>query len=193
MPTQFERRATIQPCIVGSSMTPGDPKSICSLRTEHYGAFGIALLVQILCIRHSITAAEGYLNFYIHNDTVIKRLKYGIQKEMGSTKYCKTDYDIWAETIHILDCLPCPSAFTHVKGHQDEVLYASCKVRSPLPRLAHYNIEMDRLAGQCRNAGIQPTMTTVLPRSEIALVLNSNVVTHNVKDAISHAMKYAPV
>ena len=41
--------------------------------------------------------------------------------------------------------------------------------------------------------GIQPTMTTVLPRSEIALVLNSNVVTHNVKDAISHAMKYAPV
>jgi len=59
-------------CIVGSSMTPGDPKSICSLRTEHYGAFGIALLVQVLCIRHSITAAEGYLNFYIDNDTVIK-------------------------------------------------------------------------------------------------------------------------
>ena len=148
-------------CIVGSSMTPGDPKSIWSLRTEHYGAFGIALLVQILCIRHSITAAEGYLNFYIHNDTVIKRLKYGIQQEMGSIKYCNTDYDIWAETIHILESLPCPSAFTHVKGHQDEVLYAlkghqdevlyaSCKVRSPLPRLAHYNIEMDRLAGQCR-------------------------------------------
>ena len=84
-------------------MTPGDPKSICSLRTEHYGAFGIALLVQILCIRHSITAAEGYLNFYIDNDTVIKRLKYGIQQEMGSIKYCKTDYDIWAETIHILE------------------------------------------------------------------------------------------
>ena len=120
-----------------------------SIRTEHYGAFGIALLVQILCIRHSITAAEGYLNFYIDNDTVIKRLKYGIPQEMGSTKYCKTDYDIWAETIHILESLPCPSAFTHVKGHQDEVLYASCKVRSLLPRLAHYNIEMDRLAGQC--------------------------------------------
>jgi len=81
-------------CIVCSSMTPGDPKSICSLRTEHYGAFGIALLAQILCIRHSITATEGYLNFFIDNDTVIKRLKYGIRPEMGSTKYCKTDYDI---------------------------------------------------------------------------------------------------
>jgi len=179
--------------IVGSSRTPGDPKSICSLRTEHYGAFGIALLVQILCIRHSITATEGHLNFYIDNDTVIKRLKYGIQPEMGSIKYCKTDYDIWAETIHILESLPCTSAFTHVKGHQDDALYAFCKVTSPLPRLAHYNIEMDRIAGQCRNEGIQPMMTTVLPRSEIALVLNSNVVTHNVKDAISHAMKYEPV
>ena len=58
-------------CLVGSSMTPGDPKSICSLRTEHYGAFGIALLAQILCTRHSITATDGYLNFFIDNDTVI--------------------------------------------------------------------------------------------------------------------------
>jgi len=57
--------------IVGSSMTPGDTKSICSLRTEHYGAFGIALLAQILCIRYSITATDGYLNFFIDNDTVI--------------------------------------------------------------------------------------------------------------------------
>ena len=31
-----------QECLKGSSMTPGDPKTICSLRTEHYGAFGIA-------------------------------------------------------------------------------------------------------------------------------------------------------
>ena len=58
------------------------------------------------------------LNLFIDNDTVIKRLKYGVRPEMGSTKHCKTDYDIWAETIHILDCLPCTSAFTHVKGHQ---------------------------------------------------------------------------
>jgi len=34
-----------QECLEGSSMTPGDPKSICSLRTEHFGAFGIALVV----------------------------------------------------------------------------------------------------------------------------------------------------
>ena len=58
-------------------MTPGDPKSFCSLRTEHYLAFDIALLAQILCIRHSITATKGYINFSIDNDTVIKRLKYG--------------------------------------------------------------------------------------------------------------------
>jgi len=36
-------------------------------------------------------------------------------------------------------------------------------------------------------------MTTVLPTSKIALVLNSKVVTNNVKEAISHAMKCAPV
>ena len=119
-------------------MTPGDPKSICSLRTEQCGAFGIALLAQILCIRHSITATDGYLNFFIDNDTVIKRLKYSVRPEMGSTKHCKKDDDIpvWVETVHILNCLPCTSTFTHVKGHQDDALYAFCKVRSPLPRIA---------------------------------------------------------
>ena len=163
-------------------MTPGDPKSICSLRTEQCGAFGIALLAQILCIRHSITATDGYLNFFIDNDTVIKRLKYSVRPEMGSTNHCKKDDDIpvWVETVHILNCLPCTSTFTHVKGHQDDALYAFCKVRSPLPRIAHYNIEMDRIAAQCRTAGIQPMMTTVLPTSKIALVLNSKVVTNNV-------------
>ena len=75
-------------------MAPGDPKSICSLRTEHYGAFGIALLAQNLCIRHCITATDGYLNFFIDNDMVIKRLKYGVRPEMGPTKHCKTDYGI---------------------------------------------------------------------------------------------------
>jgi len=123
-----------QECLEGSSMTPWDPQSICSLRTEHYGAFGIALIVHIICIRHSITATTGYINFYIDNDTVIKRLKYGVQPETGSTKHCKTDYDIWAETLNILIFLPCTSTFSRVKGHQDDALYAFCKVRSPLPR-----------------------------------------------------------
>jgi len=143
---------------------------------------------QILCIRHSITATKGYINFFIDNDTVIKRLKYGVRPEMGSTKHCKTDYDIWIETIHILNCLPCTRVFTHVKGHQDDALYAFSKVRSPLTQIAHYYIEMDKIAAQCRTAGTQPMMITVLPTSKIALVLNSKeVVTNNVKEARSHA------
>jgi len=121
-----------QECLEDSSMTPGDPKSICSLRTEHYGAFGISLIVQIICIGHSITASTGYINFYIDNDTVIKRLKYSVRPEMGSTKHCKINYDIWIETLHILNCL-CTSILSHVKGHQDDALYAFCKVGSPLP------------------------------------------------------------
>ena len=129
----------------GSSMTPGDPTIICSLRTKHYGAFGITLIIHVICIRHSITETTGYLNFYINNDAVIKRLKYGVLPEMGATKHCKTDYDIWAETEKILNLLPCTSTFSHVKGHQDDgVLYALCEVRSPLPRIAHYNIAMDK-------------------------------------------------
>ena len=63
-----------QECLEGSSMTPGDPKSMRSLRTEHFGAFGIVVVVQIVCIRHSVTATTGYINFFIDNDTVIKRL-----------------------------------------------------------------------------------------------------------------------
>ena len=82
-----------QECPQGSSMTPEDPKSMCSLRTEHFRTFGIALVVQI-CIRHYVTSTKGYINFFIDNDTVIKRLRQGVMPEMGSTKHCKTDYDI---------------------------------------------------------------------------------------------------
>ena len=37
-------------CSEGSSMTPRDPTTICSLRTEHCGAFAIALIAHIICI-----------------------------------------------------------------------------------------------------------------------------------------------
>jgi len=83
--------------------------------------------------------------------------------------------------------------FSHVKGHQDDALYEWCKIRNPLPRISHYNIAMDKVAEQCRTDGSQPTMTTVLQSSKIALVLNSAVVTSNVEAAIKHAMKYEPV
>jgi len=89
---QTTRSDDPQERLEGSSMTPGDQKTIFSLRTEHYGAFGIALIGHTICIRHSITATTGYINFYIDNDTVIKRLKYGVLPEMGSEKHCKTDY-----------------------------------------------------------------------------------------------------
>ena len=50
-----------------------------------------------------------------------------------------------------------------------------------------------KLADQCRNTGIQPTMTTVFQSSKIALIINSSVVTSNVKDEIKYAMKYTPL
>ena len=78
--------------------------------------------------------------------------------EPPATKHCKTDYDIWAETEKILNLLPCTSTFSHVEGHQDDgALYALCKVRSPLTRIAHYNIAMDKLAEQCRSYRRIPT------------------------------------
>jgi len=81
-------------------MTPGNPSTIYSLRTEHYGAFAIALIAHIICIRHTITETTGYLlNCYIDNDAVIKRLKYGILSDMGASKYCNTDFNIRAETV----------------------------------------------------------------------------------------------
>ena len=46
---------------------------------------------------------------------------------------------------------------------------------------------------KCRNTGIQPTMTKVSQSSKIALIINSSVVTSNVKEAINYAMKYTPV
>ena len=93
-----------------------------------------------------------------------------------------------------MNSLLCTSVFSHIKGHQDEALYAFCKTRSPLLLLTHFNIEMDKLTDQeCSNTGIQPTMPTVFQSSKIALIINSSVVTSNVKEEINYAMKYTPL
>ena len=66
---------------------------------------------------------------------------------LHNTKHCKTDRlrHMDRNSAHP-DLLTMRKRILSWKGHTDDTLYAFCKVRSPLPRIAHYNIEMDHLA-----------------------------------------------
>ena len=61
-------------CIEGKSMTPGDPRTISSLRTEHYGALATVLLLQCIWNTHQTSESEGgKVKIHIDNSTVIDR------------------------------------------------------------------------------------------------------------------------
>ena len=57
------------------------------------------------------------------------------------------DYDVWATTMQVTENTPIKVITTErVYGHQADKLEASCGVRGPLPRIAHYNEQCDEWA-----------------------------------------------
>ena len=54
----------------GKSMTPGDPRTISSLRTEHYGALATVLLLQCIWNTHRTSESErGKVKIHKDNST----------------------------------------------------------------------------------------------------------------------------
>jgi hypothetical protein len=116
-------------CIEGKSKTPGDPRTISSLRTEHYGALATVLLMQCIWNTHQTNESEeGKAKIHIDNSTVIDRITKGIPQRMTATSRMCQDYDVWAATMQVTENTPIKVTTEHVYGHQADKLEASCGV-----------------------------------------------------------------
>ena len=132
--------------ITGAAPTCGDPETISSLRTEHFGALAGILWIWIVTTKHNIE--EGAFEGAIENLTVVNRLNEGIKLESGHAKQQQKDMDVWTKTEDLLAQLPLQYKLRHVKGHQDNSHKKG--VQGPLTRDAFWNVQMDKRAEQAR-------------------------------------------
>ena len=81
----------------------------------------------------------------IDNITVVKRLtKDKIDKLDDS--HDPTDYDLWQESMNLMENLNTTVTTMHIKSHQDDILKKDFGGIGPMPCHAHYNIIADKLA-----------------------------------------------
>ena len=132
--------------IKGAAPTSGDPETISSLRTEHFGALAGIVWTWILVKKFGIQ--RGGVNGAIDNLTVVNRLNTGIDDHENHKQHLSTDIDVWRETEKILAELPTTFSFRHVKGHQDNM--HKLGIQGPLTRDAFWNVQMDRDAEAAR-------------------------------------------
>ena len=156
--------------VVGMEMTPADPVSVTSLRMEHYGALGVAVIITCLIHIHGVTTPLQSMIHHIDSTTVCDRLnKRQNTLLMRDSELSGTDYDVWAETDNLLKNPLLNIRYKHVKGHQADAQEKKYKVRGPLPQVAHYNEVCDTMVGETRMKYGQPYHLHMFPSSKIAL------------------------
>ena len=112
----------------GTLPSCGDPKTISSLRTEHYRFLAISIWVWTLCTKYDVW--NGHFDGTVDNSVVIMSVNGGIDKFETVSQFLTTDYDLWQETLHILKTIPVTTTLQRVKGHQDN-MYAKV-IQGPL-------------------------------------------------------------
>ena len=83
---------------------------------------------------------SGTIHIHIDNDTIVKRLRQGLPKDISINTFIATDYNLWAESMTIIDSLQCNPWFFHVKGHQDDFRIKH-KKKGPLPQHAFWSAQ----------------------------------------------------
>ena len=174
---------------VGTAISPGDTETISSLQPEHYGGLCIAMWLWMLEQRFGLL--PGTFHCHIDNITVVKRLTQGRPLMVVTTHSLVTDYDLWVETVEILENIQCKKRFIHVKGHQDDFIQKGNK-QGPLNRHTYWNVQMDKIAENTQTQG-QVLHTPFLASSKIALMVNGQAVTSNIPKIIRNAIVSKPL
>ena len=90
--------------ITGAAPTSGDPDTMSSLRTEHFGSLAGLVWVWILVKKFAIK--EGQIQGAVDNMTVVNRLNEGLDDSKGHKTHLSTDIDVWKETETLLSSIP---------------------------------------------------------------------------------------
>ena len=177
--------------ITGDAATPGHPDTISSLRSEHFGALAILILLLAVEWKYSIEST-GFLLIHIDNMEVVNRIKYGVDECFSAEKHAKTDFDVWNESHHIITMLNTCVCAKWVRGHQDSLLQQQGGI-GPMPMEAHYNILMDRRAERRRRESLITLPTIPMTSDEASLVIKGAFVTTKIDNFIRQAMTERPL
>ena len=178
--------------ISGSATTPGHPDTISSLRTEHYGALAVVLVVMAIEWKYSI-GKTGYVTIHIDNSEVVNRTKFGVSDGMSADKHAATDFDVWKETHTIIKKLNTTVCAKWVKGHQDKMLQEQQGGIGPMPLEAHYNIMVDQMAEHQRCKS-RITLSVLPMTSDCAsLIIDNNLITTKLEYNIRMARTARPL
>ena len=120
----------------------GDPETISSLRTEHFGVLAGLLWAWLAMKKYEID--QSILEGTVDNVIVVNRINDGQETDPDSKLSIASDRDVWDETNILLQRIPLTCNFRHVKGHQDDMHKKG--YHGPLSRDAHWNVHMDRKA-----------------------------------------------
>jgi hypothetical protein len=172
--------------ITGDAVTPGNSDTISSLRSEHYGVMAALIILLAIEWKYSITAT-GCILMHIDNMEVVNRTKYGVSDKMAAEKHVKTDFDVWLETHRITAMLETMVCVKWVKGHQDAFLVEHQGGVGPMPKLAHFNILMDRRAERRRLLSVATPSTIPMTTDEASLVIKGEYITTKIDDYIRTA------
>jgi hypothetical protein len=179
-------------CITGDAVTPGHPDTISSLRSEHYGAMAILLVILAIEWKYSIRHT-GFILLHIDNTEVVNRIKYGVDNRMAADKHSKTDFDVWYESHIITSTLNSTVCAKWVKGHQDKYLQEKQGGVGPMPKEAHFNILVDRQAEQRRELSSITFPTIPMPTDAASLVIKGYFVTTKIDEHIRLMMTANPL
>ena len=130
----------------GAAPTWGDPDTINSLRTEHFGVLAGLLWTWLLMTKYEVESA--ILEGAVDNITVVTRINTGIDNDANPKDTIASDRDVWDETMDLLKRIPIQCNLRHVKGHQDDLHKTG--YQGPLPRDAFWNVQMDKKAESAR-------------------------------------------
>ena len=123
---------------------------------------------------------------------MVKRVNQGRPGNGAAASTLVTDYDLWCETVDVLENVACRGTFIHVKGHQDDFI-AIEKKQGPLNQHAFWNVQMDRIASTTRTTNENTPVTPFLESSKIALMVNGSAVTTNISRVIKDKLVAEPM
>ena len=129
----------------------------------------------------------------IDNITVVKRLTKDKIDDLDDDSHDPTDYDLWQESMSLIDKLQTTVTTMHVKAHQDDLLKKDFGGVGPMKRDAHYNIIVDKIA-EIKRETLQICSNTIpAPSIKAAITIRGNIVTSNTIRHIEHELTGKPL
>ena len=180
-------------CISGAGETTGDPNTICSLRPEHTGAIAAKLITSIIECKYQLQSSKGYLNMGIDNITVVGRLTKDKIDDLDDDSHDPTDYDLWQESMSLMEKMSTVVTTMHVKAHQDKKLREDFGGVGPMNRHAHYNIMVDKMAEIKRETLSECKDTFPAPSIKAAISIKGNYITSGTIKHIEHEVSGKPL